>query len=231
MDWASRAALNNALWCDVVCRTHGADPRIDKDMWTCETRTPTLFPDAVSLTCEAPRRDLLARIDVSTGCSIKDSFSNLELEPFGFAVLFDATWLVLEVPRSLGSSSELDWEVVVDVSQFIQWETAWRAHGSTGVLTPAILDVDGVSLVACRSNAEVIAGGVVTYRAGVIGLSNTFATSVPLSEAVSGVVDVAAASHPGVPVVTYERDDEAAPLMECGFTRAGALRVWTNDGR
>ncbi len=42
------AARNNAQWCDVVCRFHGAHTEFGADAWTSATRTPPLYPDAVT---------------------------------------------------------------------------------------------------------------------------------------------------------------------------------------
>lgn len=91
---AEAAARNNAAWCDVVCRTHALDTRFDDDAWTSRTRTPIHYPDAVTLVRDPPVRELLDRIDVSAGCSIKDSFASLDLTTCGFRVLFEAEWIV-----------------------------------------------------------------------------------------------------------------------------------------
>src|SRR4051812_21552215 len=47
--WRTTAATNNAEWCDLVCRSHGAQTLFDDDAWTSETRTPAYYPDAVTL--------------------------------------------------------------------------------------------------------------------------------------------------------------------------------------
>jgi hypothetical protein len=50
------AAANNAEWCDLVCGTHAAQTRFDKDAWTSRTRlrpgTPT--PSRWSLILRLP---------------------------------------------------------------------------------------------------------------------------------------------------------------------------------
>lgn len=88
------AAANNAEWCDLVCRTYGAQTRFDEDAWTSRTRTPPGYPDAVTLVPHPSAPDLLARIDTSAGCSIKDSFASMDMTTYGFRVLFDAQWIV-----------------------------------------------------------------------------------------------------------------------------------------
>lgn len=86
----ARVAANNAAWCDVVCRSHGVSTRLEDDAWTSQTRTPPFYPDAVSLVRDASVEKLLARIDSSAGCSIKDSFASLDLSEHGFRVLFES---------------------------------------------------------------------------------------------------------------------------------------------
>jgi hypothetical protein len=88
--WQTMAAANNAEWCDLVCGTHGAQTRFEEDAWTSRTRTPPGYPDAVTLVPHPSVSDLLTRIDSAAGCSIKDSFSTLDLTSYGFKVLFDA---------------------------------------------------------------------------------------------------------------------------------------------
>src|SRR5947207_3033271 len=89
------AAANNAGWCSTVCRSHGLHTTFDDDAWTSRTRTPPLYPDAVTLEPEVSVPELLARIDVSPGCSVKDSFDSLDLTAHGFRTLFEAEWFAL----------------------------------------------------------------------------------------------------------------------------------------
>jgi hypothetical protein len=75
------------------------------------TRTPPLYPDAVTLRPGVAVDRLLGRIDASPGCSIKDSYADLALAPAGFEVLFEAEWVrrpsTSELPRG-----GLDFQVV-----------------------------------------------------------------------------------------------------------------------
>jgi hypothetical protein len=83
------AALNNAEWCHAVCG--GA---FDGRLWWSAQRTPELYPDAVTLVPGVAAAEILARVDDGEGCSVKDSFCDLELP--GFDVLFDAQWFWLD---------------------------------------------------------------------------------------------------------------------------------------
>lgn len=224
--------MNNAQWCDIVCRSHGAKPRLDDTLWTSETRTPPLYPDAVTLIRFPSVPDLLARVDASPGCSIKDSFASLDLHPFGFAVLFDAQWVVRTNPRSLPVHFAPTWDVVRDAASFAEWEQAWLQNGGvTDLLRPDLLAVDTVSVLAARMHDRVVAGGILTRAAGVVGISNMFWRSGTPSAAWSGLLGFADALLPGSTFVGYEKADGLSALEQYGFEPAGPLRVWiTSSG-
>ena len=92
-DRLASAVIDNARWCHLVCSTHGIVGRFDEDAWVSPRRTPPMYPDAVTLSDDVLIEALLSRIDRTAGCSIKDSFSTLDLTAEGFVVLFDAQWL------------------------------------------------------------------------------------------------------------------------------------------
>jgi GrpB-like predicted nucleotidyltransferase (UPF0157 family) len=77
-------ARENAEWCGL--------PEQGDGFWFSRVRTRPYYPDAVTLFPGVDVTDILAGIDTSPGCSIKDSFD--DLEPPGFARLFRAYWLV-----------------------------------------------------------------------------------------------------------------------------------------
>jgi hypothetical protein len=89
----ARAARNNAELCAAVARSHGVVGVFAADAWTAAARTPPLHPDAVTLAPGVDARSLLGRIDDSDGASVKDSFHDLDLAPFGYRVLFEAEWI------------------------------------------------------------------------------------------------------------------------------------------
>ena len=93
-----QAARNNAELCDIVCRTHGVTGVFVTDAWTSARRTPPLYPDAVTLEPGVVARDLLTRIDTRPGCSVKDSFADLDLRAAGFTILFSAEWIYRPAP-------------------------------------------------------------------------------------------------------------------------------------
>jgi hypothetical protein len=92
------AVEENATWCDVYCRVHGVTGVFGPRAWTSPSRTPEFYPDAVTLTPSATVADVLPLVDVSAGCSVKDSFASLN--PPGFTLLFEASWLHFPMPAA-----------------------------------------------------------------------------------------------------------------------------------
>ncbi len=190
--WRAIAALNNAEWCDVICRSHGARTRFDDVAWTSPTRTPPYYPDAVTLVSDLSIPDLLARIDSSMGCSIKDSFASLNLTGHGFRVLFDAQWIVCPNTWRLAKVVAPDWELVRDREDIATWVEAWReADGPTDALRVDVLAHDSVAVLAARSGDRIVAGAIATHTSNVVGISNVFAEEGITSASWSGCLALA----------------------------------------
>jgi hypothetical protein len=229
-DGRAVAALNIAEWCDVVCRTHGARTRFDGDAWTCPTRTPPYYPDAVTLVPDLSVPGLLARIDTSTGCSIKDSFASLDLTDHGFRVLFDAQWIVHTGASLPPDDGEARWEPVRDVDDFDQWVEAWRgADDPADVLRAELLEHDSVVVLAARSGDRLVAGAILNRSANAVGISNFFAVDGANATSWSGCLAFAR-SHFGISnLVGYESGDRLAAAPRDGFDVAGPVRVWIRE--
>lgn len=228
--WTEVAARNNAEWCDVICRMHGAATTFNHDAWTSQTRSRPLYPDAVTLVAELSVGDLLARIDCSAGCSIKDSFASLDLSPHGFRVLFDGAWIVGPSRPVAASDDGPGWERVRDEAAFVAWEQEWRGDdGPRGSFSAALLDNDDVAIVATRDHDRVMAGAILNQAAGVVGISNFFTAPAVATRSWDGCVAVAGDIFPGVRLVGYESGSVLATARARGFSSAGALRVWLRD--
>ena len=229
--WRTAAAVNNAEWCDLVCRSHGASTRLDGDAWTSETRTPAFYPDAVTLAPDPSVPDLLSRIDTSAGCSIKDSFASLDLTADGFRVLFDAEWIVRTSAARPSEGAGPRWERVRTPGGLATWEQAWRGgDGPAGVFRAELLDHDSVAVLAARIGELVVAGAVLNRSSTVVGISNFFAEPRATSAGWSGCLALAGALYPASTFVGYESGDGLVAARSHGFETVGPLRVWVNEG-
>jgi hypothetical protein len=219
------AAWNNAEWCELVCRTHGVDTRLDQDAWTAVRRSPPLYPDAVTLREHASAHDLLPRIDSSPGCSVKDSFASVDLSADGFRLLFEAEWIHRQ-PTRTRARTRLHWSVVQTTDDLLAWATA---HGGGATFHPALLDNPAVVILTARDKGDLVAGVIGNRSESVVGLSNLFIGEVDLGQVWAEASEALGAQFPGLPMVGYEDGTNLRAAHHAGFVSVGPLRVWLND--
>jgi hypothetical protein len=232
-DLVAAAVIDNARWCHLVCATHGISGRFDADAWVTARRSPPSYPDAITLVADVPAEALLARVDRSAGCSIKDSFSTLDLTAAGFEVLFDADWIV-RVPSPPPDPGSLRWERVARPEALRAWSAG---HGGGSTFRPALLDMPSVAILAGRDPGGTLrAGAIATAADGAVGISNVFADAAGNDdEAAFSRAFVAAASaiaerYPGRPIVGYLAGARLDAARAAGFETIGPLRVWLRGG-
>lgn len=174
----------------------------------------------------------MARIDTaSPGCSVKDSFACLDLEPLGLEVLFEAQWIhrpAGEAPAD--PSAAIRWEPLRSADSLPEWETAWNDGGQgTGLFRPELLARDATFLSGTGADGKIVAGAVASPGESVVGISNLFAAGdAPGGEesAWAGCLTQVARLWPGLPVVGYESGESLDTAVRQGFTPVGPLRVW-----
>jgi hypothetical protein len=232
------AVLDNARWCHLVCATLGIAGRFDEDAWVSARRTPPMYPDAVTLTEDVSIEALLSRIDRTAGCSIKDSFSTLDLTAAGFSVLFDADWFwrpaASPPPPAVGT---LGWERVERRGDLRAWAVE---HGAGSTFTPALFDEPGVTILAGRDrDGALIAGAVATHGDEAIGISNVFivdvasggdGSSTTFADAFAGATGAIVNRFPDRPIVGYLSAEDLAAARAAGFETIGPLRIWLLGG-
>jgi hypothetical protein len=104
-----RAARNNALWCDAVCRAHGAAGELLDTLWWNPRPAPPLYPNLITLrdagTALVAHVRALDGRGLPAGWGVKDSFRSLDLGPLGFDLLFEASLDLVRPrrPRSAGT--------------------------------------------------------------------------------------------------------------------------------
>ncbi|MFG2988764.1 hypothetical protein ACGFZK_05575 [Streptomyces sp. NPDC048257] len=223
-----RAALNNAAWCGAVCRAHGLAPQYDgRGLWFSARRTPPSYPDAVTLEPGVPARSVVRGVDTgSPGCSVKDSFADLDLAGEGFEVLFEAQWIhrPAGAPLPKANAGRLAWSEVSGAGELAAWEAAFDGEVSPegdALFRPALLG-GGTVFLAGRAGGRIVAGAVLSTGGGVVGVSNLFGGDA----AWAGVLDAAAARWPEGDMVGYEHGEDLEAAVRSGFTAIGPLRVW-----
>ncbi|MFL5679494.1 MAG: hypothetical protein ACJ77B_02700 [Chloroflexota bacterium] len=231
-DLVEAAAFNNAAWCDLFARLHEVDGVFEADAWTSRRRTPELYPDAVTLLPSVDPASLVSRIDRSPGSSVKDSFADLDLTPWGFEPLFEASWIHFSAPIR-GTAEATPLLPVRSEALLAAWEAAWGESPIPGRFFPtALLARPDVVVLAAVRDDFVEAGTILSIGGGAAGVSNLFVTQDALASgsSVSGAFATAGAigraMFPGLPIVGYERGDGLAAAIDAGFEPLGPLAVW-----
>ncbi|MEV1332182.1 hypothetical protein AB0J20_21725 [Micromonospora costi] len=225
------AARNNAEWCELVCASHGLYGRTEADAWSVPRRSPRWYPDAVTLRPGVAAEALLDRIDAGPGASVKDSFADLDLRPYGFRVLFAAEWIhrpadpaPADLPADPAAVPAPPLTPVTAPDALAAWAAA---HGGAELFRPALLADPRVTVLARYDDDGTVAGGAVLNRGGgpVTGVSNVFATGGDAT----GLWAAVRAAAGGAALVGYESGDDLLPALRAGFAAAGPLRVWVRD--
>jgi hypothetical protein len=220
------AARNNAEWCDAFCRTYGIAGRFRANSWSSPVRTPPHYPDAVTLLPEAEVAQLLSGIDTSEGCSVKDSFADLDLTAAGFRPLFRAEWLHRASGNGRGVSCRR-WSTVTNEQQLGEWESTWAGSPeASGFFRPAVLVDEAIAVLARYDDGRIVAGAVANRSATVIGLSNVFDAAGNLESAWLGGAAAAKALWGQMPVVGYDSGASLDAAHQAGFDSIGELVVW-----
>jgi hypothetical protein len=221
------AVKDNARWCHLVSATWGAPGTIDADVWASPTRTPPGYPDAVTLRPGVAASELLSRIDTaSPGCSVKDSYADLDLSPYGFHELFSATWLGGSVTPPRPPDGTTSWEPV-GAGDLDAWEAAWAGRPDPERLfRPELLTAAGVTFLGVRRGREFTAGCVLTVGGAVVGVSNVFDAGGDVESAWQAILRWTALQHPTKPVVGYEAGADLTAALHVGLRPLGPLRVW-----
>ena len=223
------AARNNALWCDAVCRAHGLRGSIDDLAWTAPSRTPPYYPDAVTLSPDVEVHDLLGRVDASDGCSVKDSWSVLDLATEDFARLVVGEWLWLDRSVPCPAGDGLRWWEVTSAHDHARWVRAWASdEGDVSILPATLLHEPGVHVLAASETpgGEVLAGAILNVTGEVAGLGNLFDRHDDVEGTWRGACAAAREVVGGVPLVAWEAGDGVAAAEAVGCERLGPLTVW-----
>ncbi len=219
-DQVSAAAANNADWCELICRANGVATQRNDRWWSAASRSPALYPDAVTLTPGVEVGELLGTIDNTDGASVKDSYGTLELAGAGFGVLFRAHWIIRPPPAPAGTAGPA-WDEVRDPDSLTEWA---HAHGIGATLARAVLADPGVVILRRRSAGRTDGGAILNRSATVLGVSNVFGEGG--TELWNDVVAAIPSRFRRLPLVGYERGDDLVHCLAAGFEQMGGLSVW-----
>jgi hypothetical protein len=225
------AALNNAVWCDAVCRAAGGVTRFAPGLWHNAVPSPAYYPNVITLEPSAGAGAVERALCAGAGLAIKDSFRTLDLEPLGFSLLFEARWICREPAPSDTLSPQLSWSTVETVSDLRAWEAAWWPEGQASaprqvIFGPTLLDDERITLWAGHRGADLVAGAAVTETGEQVGIACTFFRGPDVERQRREMLAVLQTRHPGRTLLGYESGDELLAMRELGFRDIGPLCVW-----
>lgn len=216
------AVANSARWCDLVCRSNGIPTQTSRAAWAAQRRPPQLYPDAVTLLPDAPAADVLEAVEASRGCSVKDSFANMELDRYGFDELFEARW-IYRAPARTTQRSRVSWTVVEREEEFDAWVYAAGIGHAVG--SDLVRD-STVRFLSAPGPDGPGAGAIVNCTGNVVGLSNVFSSTIAIDDTWASLPDACADAFPSRAIVGYEHGEALEAALASGFSAVGPLRVW-----
>ena len=235
-----QAARNNAIWCDTICRAHGAAGEFQEDVWFNRHPVPRFYPNVVTLSNQRPAAAQLAQIQDLVAAilpdqwAIKDSFAALDLAALGFQLFFEANWIwrAPSTPLPKTPDQDIQWIRLQDEAELVQWESAWSGPNDDSstqlprLFLPALLADPDVAFIAAYQGNALIAGAIANRTDMVVGLSNLFTPPADHVAFWAGCVATAQATFPGLPLVGYESGADLVRAEAVGFEKLQSLRVW-----
>ena len=225
------AVVNNALWCDAVCRSHGYRGAFSARLWTSAHHDLEFYPNAISLRPDVAAAEAVAARELPGRYAVKDSFARLDLAPEGLMLLFEAEWIACRPGAAGAADPGLSWDRVTEAGELSAWERAWAQGDSAGrpLFRPGLLADPRCAILACRREGT-LAAGVIAYAAGeVTGISNLFGAGLAAGQLWPSAVQAVAARWPDLPIVGYEHGTDLAFARRAGCQALGPLRVWAQD--
>jgi hypothetical protein len=225
------AVVNNAVWCDAVCRSHGHPGVFSARLWISARHDLEFYPNAISLCPDVTAPEAVAARELPRRYAVKDSFARLDLAAEGLTLVFEAEWIACSPPPAGPGDPGLCWDAVTGARELSGWERAWAQRDSADqpLFRPELLADPRCAVLACRRDDNLIAG-VITYAAGqVTGISNLFGAGLPAGQLWPSVLHAVAARRPDLPIVGYEHGTDLAFARRAGCQALGPLRVWAHD--
>lgn len=218
-----RAVLNNIAWCGIVCDTHGIAQTSKEHLWGLLSKAPTFYPEIITSSRNATIEEVKYFIENGEVSSIKDSYANLDMLPFGFKILFEAEWIYCASVSDL-EPIQTTWRVITTEKDLVKWTFK---SGLANVIKPVLLNSKDVKIFIQEKN-DGIFGFIANLSGNVVGISNVFSVDNANESLWRDIAKIVSIEFPGLSMVGYEHNGNgnltAAHLS--GWTSIGPLRVW-----
>ena len=214
------AVAASRSWYDDLFALHGIPVGCDGTLWWAEGEPPR-WPSVVkTLVPTTDPAGVLRGMEAHPHGTVADSFGLLDLGGQGFELLLAATWL--HHPGVLAGAEPPGWSRVLDAELMTLWN---QRHDTVGVLPADLWAHPRFTVLARHTGGELTGGAILHDTGSVVGLSNTWgAGQVPIDP--QDLLDIAASTHSGRPVVAYARGAELEARLAAGFAPLGPQHVW-----
>ena len=217
------AAENDAAWCDLACRSRGVATAMQNDHWVALQRPPDGVPDVVTLLPGADAEAVVQRAQDGPGCSVRDSFAQLDLAPLGFEESTGAQWIHRR-PALPTTTAAAVWSLVETEEALEAWVLA---SGREATFGPELLRDDSVRVLAALGRLGVRAGAVASRANSVVGVIDVFTTkAMDDVEAWATLPTAIGGLFYGLPLVGWVGPEQRDAALVYGFVETGPLRVW-----
>jgi hypothetical protein len=220
------AIWNNVALCDAVCQLQAIPTCVESGLWRTLTPAPPYYPDVITIDRAVTSEQVGTLLTDTGGKSIKDSFSALDLAPFGFKPLFSASWIRRDCSL-LNRSPVMVWARVESRGELEFWRSL---HGSADSIPAELLSDPGISVFLGRDDGGHRAGFIANQSGDVVGVSNVFATDIAPELVWRDVAALLAIQYPERDTVGYEEGDALIAARDAGFAAIGPLTVWLRAG-
>ena len=218
-----RAAVRaHAAWCHRVCAANGVPARRMGGRWFAAARTTAGCPDAITLRPGLDAVELLSGLDLTAGCSVTDSWSDVDLEPHRFVVSERGEW----VWAAPANAARVPWRRV-GPDELDAWS---RVHGAGPALPAALLGDPGTHVLLRDSPTGEACAVVTSAVPGVAGVSDLVTSD---RQTAWGELRAWCADElPGRAVVGREHGAGIDAALAAGLAATGSLRLWVrpDDG-
>jgi hypothetical protein len=232
--WATKAARNNAEWCDFVCCSHGAPGEFYDNIWINRHTTPRFYPNAVTLSSSQSTSQYeiigaLIKIGIPGDWAVKDSFDTLDLASGGFHELMRGEWIhrpTSEIPEI--RIPGISWQKIEEVADLRAWENAWRGNSQeeSSIFMPRLLEEERIAFIAAFQGNRIVAGCIANRSEDGVGISNIFLQNETPSEFRAGSVVEVFRWSAGLPLMGSESGNDLVAMRSLGFESVGRLKVW-----
>ncbi|WML49507.1 hypothetical protein RCG23_05815 [Neobacillus sp. PS3-34] len=185
---------------------------------------PKFYPDIITSSRNATAQEVNDFVGNREIFSIKDSYANLDLQPFGFKILFEAEW-IYHAPVSKIEGMRQEWRVIKTDEELMKWISA---NGLENVIKSDILRRKDAEIFM-REEKDKLSGFIANLGSGAVGVSNVFSKDDSYERLWPDIVQIVSNRFPGLPMVGYEHGEGLKAALTSGWESAGPLRIWIKD--